>query len=218
MNLPGSVRDGQVFILKPPIGVSIMIEEQKLVTQVLTGDEEAEEKFYKMFRPRLYRASMYFLGGHDAEAEDIVQDTFLIALPKLKDYDFCAPIYAWLRQICLRLCYARLRNRSRVMMSLEEDLELFMRRMAMERLENQDLEVQKQARLELINELKKQLNTDSRHIVELRDVQGLSYSEISKTLNIPIGTVMSRLARAREQLRKLVENMSDKGLPKNASR
>jgi RNA polymerase sigma-70 factor (ECF subfamily) len=181
-----------------------VIEEEELVGRLLAGDVEAEETFFKRYRPRLIRASAYFLGGHDSEAEDIVQDAFMIALPKLSVYVFKAPIYAWLRQICLRLCYARLRTRGRVLVTLEEDLEMFMRRLALERVQNKDLEIQKQQRLALLTELKKHLNTSSQQILELRDVKGMSYILISKNLGVPMGTVMSRLARAREQLRRLV--------------
>jgi RNA polymerase sigma factor (sigma-70 family) len=189
-----------------------MQEEKELVGRLLAGDTDAEDQFYKMFRPRLYRASLYFLGAHDSEAEDIVQDTFMVALPKLKDYDFKAPIYAWLRQICLRLCYARMRKRSRVLMSMEEDMEVMMRRQALERVQSSDREAIKQEKLGLLHELKKQLNADSGQIIEMRHVQGLTYVQISQALAIPLGTVMSRLARARDQIRKLVEEAPEPGL------
>ena len=184
--------------------------EAALVGRVIAGDHTAEEQFFRLFRPRLYRASMYFLGGQDSEAEDIVQDTFMIALPKLKDYVFKAPIYAWLRQICLHLCYARLHKRSRMLVSLEEDLELFMRRMASDRLQNQDLELAKQEKLAVLRELITQLNPVSREIINLRNVQGLSYTMISQALRIPLGTVMSRLARARDQIRELAKDPQER--------
>jgi RNA polymerase sigma-70 factor (ECF subfamily) len=190
-----------------------MIEEQELIIRVLAGQPEAEDRFYKMFQPRLLRASIYFLGTHDPEAEDIVQETFIVALPKLRHYDFRAPIYAWLRQICLRLCYARMRKRTRELMSIEEDLEVFMRRMAMERVETQDLEMVKKARLDLLTEMKKQLNPDSAQIIEMRNVQGMTYIQISRALELPLGTVMSRLARARDQLRTLLEGKQGKAFP-----
>ena len=75
----------------------------------------------------------------------------------------------------------------------------------MERVQSEDLEELKQQRLGLVREMKLRLNLDSRRIVELRDVQGMRYAAISLALDIPMGTVMSRLARARDQLRTLVE-------------
>jgi RNA polymerase sigma-70 factor (ECF subfamily) len=181
------------------------VTEQELVARILEGDPDAEHEFFKTYQARLLRASRYFLGVQDSEAEDIVQETFIVAFRKLGEYAFRAPIYAWLRQICLRLCYARLRTRKRVLVSIEKDLELFMRDLAVERLRNEDAEGLKSSRLARLEELRKQLGPDSRRIIELRDIEGLRYSAISLALGIPIGTVMSRLARARDQLRKLVD-------------
>jgi RNA polymerase sigma-70 factor (ECF subfamily) len=186
-----------------------MIEEQKLVCRILAGELSAQEEFDRIFRPRLIRASVYFLGNQDAEAEDIVQETFLIAFAKFHNYDFAAPIFAWLRQICLRLCYARMRSRRRVLVSLEEDLEMSMQGMALARVQSVELEAQKQVKLGILDGLKKQLNQASAQIIELRNVQGMSYTQISQALKIPMGTVMSRLARARDQLRKLAENQAE---------
>lgn len=180
-----------------------MLSEQELVGRVIAGDHAAEEEFFRIYRPRLYRASMYFLGSSDSEADDIVQETFIIALPKLKDYVFNAPIFAWLRQICLRLCYARMRSRKRLLMSAEVDLELLLRNRAVERIQREDESVDRERKLALLHSLKMKLNPDSREIIELRNVKGMSYTLIAQTLKIPIGTVMSRLSRAREQIRKL---------------
>lgn len=188
-----------------------MLSEKDLVERVIAGDPDAEEEFFRIYRPRLYRASMYFLGSHDSEADDIVQETFIIALPKLKDYVFNAPIFAWLRQICLRLCYARMRTRKRLLMSAEEDLEMLLRRRAVEKIQHDDESIDRDHKLKLLQEMKKKLNPVSQTIIELRNVQGMSYTRIAQTLKIPIGTVMSRLSRARDQMRKqaLLDAASD---------
>ena len=106
--------------------------DKQLVTRLLAGDSKAEEDFYNAMSPRLLRASKYFLGFNDGDSEDIVQETFIIALAKMKDYTFEAPIYAWMRKICLRLCYGRMRARKRLVESPEQDLELFMQNLAIE--------------------------------------------------------------------------------------
>jgi RNA polymerase sigma-70 factor (ECF subfamily) len=185
------------------MNTDIQIEEEALVKRVIAGDPSAEEFFFKLHRPRLHRASMYFLGGGDAEAEDIVQEAFMIAIPKLPQYIFKAPIHAWLRQICLRLCYARLRSRKRLVMSPESDLELQMQGMAVDRVQADALEEMRQGQMIELSDRITRLNPASRLITELRSLKGLSYAAISRLLEIPLGTVMSRLARARDQMRQM---------------
>ncbi len=178
-----------------------MVEEQELVRRVLAGSPDAEREFFERYRPRLLRASRFFLGGQDSDAEDIVQETYIIAFRRLGEYVFRAPIYAWLRQICLRLCYARLRARRRVLVSREGDLEVYLHAAALRRVSDGEADVQRLARLALLETLKGGLSPDGRRIIELRDVQGLRYAAIGAALGIPMGTVMSRLARARTRLR-----------------
>ena len=194
-----------------------MQEEKNLVARVIKGDAKAQETFFWMYQPRLLRAAAYFLGHQDSEAEDIVQETFIVALPKLPLYVFDAPIYAWLRQICLRLCYARLRARNRIVLSEEGELEVKLRRKAMERLQGDERERQKQADLAELRRLIRHLAPDSRQIIELRTIRDLSYAEISAILGIPMGTVMSRLARARDQLRARLEGRPQDGPPMDAA-
>jgi DNA-directed RNA polymerase specialized sigma24 family protein len=87
-----------------------MLSEQKLVAQFLNGEPDAEEKFYTMFYPRLFRLSMQLLGGNKSGAARMAQRTFADALVNLDRHNSQVPIYPHLRLICVRLCYARLRQ------------------------------------------------------------------------------------------------------------
>lgn len=183
--------------------------DRQLVARVVAGDARAEEIFYNAMRPQLLRASRYFLGFNDGDSEDVVQETFVVALSKLKDYTFEAPIYAWLREICLRRCYGRMRARKRLMTSVEQDLEMFMIDLSVQKSQKEAADLHQEERLALLRQIKKKLSPDSRKIVELKYVRGMSYAKISQYLVIPLGTVMSRLARARDQMRVLAEVADD---------
>lgn len=100
-----------------------MADEKELVQKILAGDPKAQAFFYAENAPRLYPVCVHFLGYQDPDAEDIVQQTFLIALQKLRAFEFRSSLYTWLDHICVNLCYERLRKRKRELASLSEDLE-----------------------------------------------------------------------------------------------
>jgi RNA polymerase sigma-70 factor (ECF subfamily) len=183
-----------------------MVDEKDLQARILQGSPGAKAEFIRLYRPRLLRSSQVFLGELRAEAEDMVQDTFLVALPRLKILDLSAPVFLWLRQICLRLCYARRRSRDGVLICLEEDLRAYMRRMQVEQVRSGHVEVQSQQKMELLRELIKQLAPPDRQIIQLRNVHGMSYAQIGQVLSIPLATVVERLAQARDQIRHFVES------------
>ena len=190
-----------------------MDEEKDLVAEILGGDAEATQAFISLFKPRLLRASVAFLGLKESEGADMVQDTFMVALPRLKHFKFQVPLMVWLRQICMRQCYARLRERSGVLVTLEDDLDLYMQRLDIQRVQSENLEVQKQQKVELLRELIKQLTPSDRQIIQLRNVNGMTYGQISLVLDIALATVVERLVAAREQIRIFLDGPSGNGSP-----
>src|SRR6185295_7064955 len=112
---------------KSPLGITIlrsrMPDERGLVAKILAGDLEAQTAFYEQNAKRLYPICVHFLGYQDPEAEDIVQEAFLIGFKKMGGFEFRSSLYTWLAHICVNLCYERLRGRKRVLASLESDLE-----------------------------------------------------------------------------------------------
>ena len=182
-----------------------MNKELELLQRLRAGEPGIEADFIRMFRPRLLRACRDLLGEQHAEAEDMVQDTFLVAIPKLRKLDLSAPAYPWLRQVCVRLCYARRRSRDGVLTCLEGELQAYMRRMNVPRVNSGQVEVQAQQKMELLRELIKQLPPAARQIIQLRNVHGMTYDQIGQVLAIPRDAIVERLAEARERIRNYVE-------------
>jgi RNA polymerase sigma factor (sigma-70 family) len=178
-----------------------LTEDKELIELVLKGDAKAADLLFKRYEPRLLRASLSFLGGPSAESGDMVQDTFLVALSFLKQQGLGEPLYPWLRQICVRLCYARRRGQGPILICLDDDLERYMRTMAIERVRSEVPEVQKRQKLGLLREMIKPLDSDNRQIIQLRNVNGMTYTQVSRVLDISKENVAARLARARGQIR-----------------
>jgi RNA polymerase sigma-70 factor (ECF subfamily) len=106
---------------------------------------------------------------------------------------------AWLLTIVRHTCYSS-RRRS---MDRAETIEFD------DRLHSNPLGVDEDQRL-TIEQALAQLPYEAREVVVLRELEGLSYKEIAQAINAPIGTVMSRLARARERLRKLIGDVAER--------
>ena len=180
------------------------MEERELVQRVLQGDEQASREFVETYRDYMYKTCANVLGYKDPDAEDMVQEAFIIAFRKLKEFEFRAPLKSWLAQICAFLCFHHIRKRTRMVMKLDEELEALDQSAASERVSKGYAEEERQDKVDLVRDCLKKLSPDCRSIVELRDQQEKSYADIGKVLSIPIGTVMSRLARCKEALKALV--------------
>ncbi len=183
-----------------------LLEESALVQKILEGDEAAQTLFYKQHAPRLYPICVHFLGYKDADAEDIVQETFLLALKNLKDFQFRSSLYTWLARICVNLCYQQIRKRDKLLVSLQEDLEELSLPLCESQAAEKDEAHESRLRLKLLDRLSQSMNEKCRKVIQLRDREGVSYIQIARTLKVPIGTVMSQLARCREALKRLVQN------------
>lgn len=183
-----------------------MPDERELVAKILAGDEGSKTAFYNENAKRLYPICVHFLGYQDADAEDIVQETFLIALGKLAEFEFRSSLFTWLDHICVNLCYERLRKRKKMAASLAEDLERLTAPLAESLEEQKNAEEEKKKRVEMMDRIIQSMSDRCREILVLRDKQGESYIHIARVLKIQLGTVMSQLARCRKALKTLLTN------------
>ena len=137
-----------------------------------------------------------WLTRNDADAQDMVQEAYLRALRFFSGFRG-TDAKAWLLTIVRNTCYTWLRRNRSPELSCDFD-ELVQAREA----EGPDPETEQlmKAQARLVNEAIEKLPIEFREVVVLRELEELSYKEIAVVLGVPIGTVMSRLARARKRL------------------
>jgi RNA polymerase sigma-70 factor (ECF subfamily) len=144
---------------------------------------------------------MHFLGRQDAEAEDVVQETYLTAHQKLPGFEFRSGLYLWLNHICVNFCLKRLERRFKTLATQEEELEKLSQNPALERARLREQEEESQSAAGRVARAIEAMGPECQKALRLRHLKGLSYAGVGQALKIPLGTVMSRLARCREQLK-----------------
>ena len=180
-----------------------MNDESTLIDQALQGDGAAFGQLVQIHQDRLYNAIVH-LTGDRGEAEDVVQEAFLQAYLKLATFQRQSAFYTWLYRIAFNNAVSR-KRRKRVETSVDQARE----QAGDEPLAADDAPGDRLEREEEAERIQRALHTlsdEHRGILVLREIDGLDYEAIAEILSINIGTVRSRLHRARTQLRdKLLE-------------
>jgi RNA polymerase sigma-70 factor (ECF subfamily) len=180
------------------------LEDRELVQKLLAKDEQAYRYFYDHYRDRIYKSCVYLLGYQDPDAEDVSQEVFLAALKQLPQFEFRSGLYHWLYRIAMYLCYERIRKRRRLIASLDEDLEKAADLRAGSPPDAAGEELDRKRALEVVEAQREKMGDPCKSLLGLREKQQKSYAQIADALKVPIGTVMSRLARCKEAWKALV--------------
>jgi len=182
--------------------------DEDLIARFQNGDEYAFEEIIHRYKDRLVNFVYRYLGQMD-EAEDIVQDTFLKVYKNKNAYENIARFSTWIYTIAGNLAKTELRKRKRRrIFSIsklgpdEKEFEL----PASDKTPEEDAESHFTEKI--IQAAIQELPEKFRTVVILRDIQELSYDEISMILGVPLGTVKSRVNRARLKLRDLLREMN----------
>lgn len=179
-----------------------------LIEQCLSGDQAAWEIIVRQNWRKVFNVAYKFVGRHE-EAEDLTQDIFLKIFKALKTFDRRANFQTWIVSISRNLCIDHYRSvrKERQTMAREVDtteLQPASRdRTPYASAEHQDLREQLRRALET-------LPLALRTAVVLRDLQELSYQEIADRLELPEGTVKSRINRGRLELGRQLKRLQDK--------
>jgi RNA polymerase sigma-70 factor, ECF subfamily len=173
-------------------------DDATLIDLALGGDAAAFGWLVRRYQDRLYTSLVHVSGSRD-EAEDVVQDAFVQAFLKLRSFERQSTFYTWLYRIAFNTAVSRRRKR-RVEGSVDQ-VRAAVGDEPADRRERPEEQVLRQERAELLAKALGGLSAEHRAILILREMEGRDYEQIAQILDLPVGTVRSRLHRARAHLR-----------------
>lgn len=181
----------------------------KRVKQVLKGDQNAYADIVNLYQNKLYQLC-YRMLGNKQEAEDITQEAFVRAYINLHSYDQKRKFSTWLYRIATNLCIDRIRKKKPdyyldAEVAGTDGLDMYSQIASEERLPEdvvEQMELQERIQYEI-----SRLPDKYRSVIVLKYIEELSLQEISEILEMPLGTVKTRIHRGREALRKQLNNL-----------
>jgi len=184
---------------------------EEVIEGCKAGDRKAFEKIVLFYQKRVLNYAYRMLGNME-EAKELAQEVFVSVFESIAELREVAKFDAWLKQVALNHC----RNRWKYLKrrhyfstdSVDDPIETEDGEMAKsfaDPSDPPDTVYEKKRVQEWVQEGLLQLKEDQRELVVLRDLQGLSYDEIGKALNLAEGTVKSRLHRARMDLKEILQ-------------
>jgi RNA polymerase sigma-70 factor (ECF subfamily) len=185
-------------------------DDAPLIAATLAGDTAAFGRLVGLYQDRLYNSLLRVLGSAE-DARDVVQDAFVQAFLKLDTFRGSSAFYTWLYRIAFNLAMSRAR-RERKTVSLDR----VKAGCGHEPVDGQpapDHDMLQNERVAMVHAALDELSDDYRQILVLREIEGCRYEEIAEILELPVGTVRSRLFRARLQLRDQLAPMIREELP-----
>ena len=170
-------------------------DEQRCIRNCQNGDCKSFEFLFHKYRQKAYRAAL-FITKNPQDALDASQNAFIRAYRNIKKFDIEQPFYPWFYKILRNCCYTQLRRKNKNSGEIKEISDMRLNpAWIVQRSENQQNIIAAMNHLAIVE----------REILQLKYFQELSYKEIAASLDIPIGTVMSRLYSARMRLRQLLD-------------
>jgi RNA polymerase sigma-70 factor (ECF subfamily) len=171
------------------------MEEKELIERLKKGDVTAKEYLVREYQNLIFNA-VFQVSRDKVIAEDVLQDTFIRAFKYISGFKSEANITTWLYRIAMNTLKDELKKRKAVGISdnsISVDI---------------PVEYSFDEKKKIIWEGMNRLSEEEREIIALVDIRGFSYEETSKMLDVPVGTVRSRLARSRDHLRDEILKMN----------
>ena len=186
-------------------------DEKDLVARCREGEDDAWRELVDRFGPKVYAVSYHFTLKRE-DAEELSQEIFLKLFENLHRYDGGFPLVAWILSVSRNLCIDRYRRRKR-----EKSFRFVSDDAVTAMLPSEDDPAKaalRKERAQMLFTALADVPEDLAEILILRDLNGLAYDEIGKALELPEGTVKSRLFRARAEVaRRIRERQESRSAP-----
>lgn len=181
----------------------MLIDDESLIHKSQQGDVEAFEQLIEKYEKKVYTIAYRMMGNHE-DASDLAQEALIKVYRSIKNFRGEAAFSTWLYHVVSNVCKDYLRKKRLQTTSIDESVqygtESIEKQFEADTPQPQDVVEQKELQ-ESMQKVISDLPEDYRLVLVLREFMNLSYEEIAYQLNINMGTVKSRLSRARKLLR-----------------
>ena len=182
------------------------MEEKQLILRAKRGDPDAFGQLVLAHQDKVYSLAFHLVRDRE-EAADLAQEAFLKAWRNLESFQGESSFSTWMHRLTTNVCLDWLRKQNRrrqvePVVSLDDEESGWTE--PADPGQDPQASVEARERREALNEGLEQLPEHHRRVLLLREVSGLSYQEIAQAMELDLGTVKSRIARARNQLRKIL--------------
>ena len=181
--------------------MSTEVSDKEAIEACLNGKKEMYRHIVERYKERAYYLALLFTKNRE-DALDLSQEAFYRAYRSLKDYDPSRPFYSWFYRILKNLCINFVNHQKR-QVRMEEGSEAMVPDLG----DRPDEIFEHNERSAIVWQALKQLDNKDREIILLKDFNDFSYKEIADALDLPIGSVMSRLYYARKRLLKILQQL-----------
>lgn len=183
-----------------------MINEKELVRMAKRGEMEAFEEIISLYEKKVF-STIYYMVKNEHEVEDIAQEVFLKIYKNLKNFKEESSLYTWIYRITINVCIDELKKRKNIVY-IDEKLQTDEGEVDVQ-LEDtskgpEQLAEDEELKRKLIACIKK-LPVDQRTMIILRDIKCFTYMEIAEMTKMNLGTVKSKINRARTSLKRILE-------------
>lgn len=195
-----------------PDTANINIDDAVLVRQSQAGDVTAMETLILRYQNRIYNLILKICANPD-DAAELTQETFVRVMENINGFQLRSSFYTWIFRIAVNLALNHCRRNVRLgFTSIDAEYDnrdapakMLKQILADERSPQPEAIAQEKELCEMIIKAMMKLDESQRAVIVLRDIEGMNYADIAQTLEVELGTVKSRLSRARDALRQILE-------------